>query len=144
MHLWWHAQRDGEFILLEIQGIHPQCYEKMGIKKNLLGLVLGIDIPSPPPTVEKDFPLAKWQHVSRPSFSESQQMNYVSLFCCHGERISLLLMSNLGFSLRYLPFGRPACCCSTGTVSWPRQLLELCRADRKSGSFSFPMLGCII
>ena len=27
-----------------------------------------------------------------------------------------LLMSNLGFSLRYLPFGRPACCCSVGTA----------------------------
>lgn len=26
-------QRDGELVLLEIQGIHSQCYEKMGIKK---------------------------------------------------------------------------------------------------------------
>lgn len=38
-----------------------------------------------------------------------------------------LLMSNLGFSLRYLRFGRLACHCSTGTVSCLSQILGLCR-----------------
>lgn len=36
-------------------------------------------------------------------------------------------MSNLGFSLRYLQFGRLACHCSTGMVSCLFQLLGLCR-----------------
>lgn len=105
--------RDRELVLLEIQGIYI-CAIKMWIKKkekNLLGLVLGIDIPSPHPSsyplLKRTFLLPSGSTYQGLRFSGSQQMSCVSLFCCHGERISLLLMSNLGFSLWYLPFGRP-------------------------------------
>lgn len=43
-----------------------------------------------------------------------------------------LLMSNLGFSLRYLWFGRLACHCSAGMVSCLFQLLGLCRVPGMS------------
>lgn len=108
-----------------MQAVYLQCYKNRGNKKkNLLGLVLGIDIPSPLPTAEKDFPLAKWQCVSGPSLQKrSKWAMFLYSVAMGNTSFFFLLMSNLGFSLRYLPFGRPACHCSTGNVSWPCQLL---------------------
>lgn len=106
--------RDRELVLLEIQDIYIYGI-KMWIKKkekksSRISPWNWHPLPPHPPSyplLKRTFLLPSGSTYQGLRFSGSQQMSCVSLFCCHGERISLLLMSNLGFSLWYLPFGRP-------------------------------------
>lgn len=108
--------RDRELVLLEIQGIYIYAIKNVNLKKKGKEKSSRISPwnwhplpPHPPsyPLLKRTFLLPSGSTYQGLRFSGSQQMSCVSLFCCHGERISLLLMSNLGFSLWYLPFGRP-------------------------------------
>lgn len=79
--------------------------------------------------LKRTFPSPAWQCVSRPSSQNHSKWAMFLHSVAMGNTLTppFFLMSNLGFSLRYLWFGRLACHCSTGTVLCLSQILGLCR-----------------
>lgn len=131
-------RRDWELVLLKIQGWYI-CAIKMWKKKKSSRISPWnwhhpLLLPPPPPTTITTRcwkGLSSCQVAARIKAFVFQDRSKWAVFLCSvamgNASLFFFFMSNLGFSLWYLPFGKPACCRSTGTASWPRQLLELCR-----------------
>lgn len=121
------------FVCAAYQQISPPKTARIQRNKKALKKPFGINSLNSHPSpffllLKRTFPSPVWQCVSRPS---SQNHSKWAMFL-HSVAMGNTFappppMSNLGFSLRYLPFGRLACRCSTGTIPHLSRLLGLCR-----------------